>query len=332
MSIFEALDKFQKIIKILQVLILSILLYIIIISHKNYKYCFNCSKIKKIYSKCFKCPNSILFNRIYIESKENTLNEIIKYHKSISRFGDGEYKIIFGKNIRFQKYNKNLSKRLLEVLNSNAKNLLIGIYVPYKKKKLSLYTNKEVAYWTGWLSKYKFNLLKILNKKKYYSADITRFYYKYKDKSGFSKYIAKLKKIWEGRDILIVEGEKTRFGLGNDLINNTKSIKRIICPTKNAFTIYDKLLVAILKVDINNLILISLGPTATVLAYDLTKLGYQAVDIGHADIMYELYLRNSTKMIRIPYKYVNEYKNRNKYKVENVTNKDYYNQIINKVF
>ena len=89
---------------------------------------------------------------------------------------------------------------------------------------------------------------------------------------------------------------------------------------------------AILKVDINNLILISLGPTATVLAYDLTKLGYQAVDIGHADIMYELYLRNSTKMIRIPYKYVNEYKNRNKYKVENVTNKDYYNQIINKVF
>ena len=27
--------------------------------------------------------------------------------------------------------------------------------------------------------------------------------------------------------------------------------------------------------------LLALGPTATVLAYDLSKLGYQAIDIGH---------------------------------------------------
>ena len=55
------------------------------------------------------------------------------------------------------------------------------------------------------------------------------------------------------------------------------------------------------------MVLISLGPTASVLTCDLSKYGYQAVDFGHSDIMYELYLRNATKMIQIPHKFVNEY-------------------------
>ena len=63
------------------------------------------------------------------------------------------------------------------------------------------------------------------------------FYHKFKDKSHVPKHIKKLKKIWEGRDILIVEGEKSRIGIGNDLFNNTKSIKRIICPAKHAFRV-----------------------------------------------------------------------------------------------
>lgn len=33
--------------------------------------------------------------------------------------------------------------------------------------------------------------------------------------------------------------------------------------------------------------MISLGPTATVLAYDLFKAGYQAIDFGHVDVEYE---------------------------------------------
>ena len=49
----------------------------------------------------------------------------------------------------------------------------------------------------------------------------------------------------------------------------------------------------------NKLILIALGPTATVLSYDLNKLGYQAIDIGHADIEYEWYLRKAKKKIPI---------------------------------
>ena len=114
-----------------------------------------------------------------------------------------------------------------------------------------------------------------------------------------------MRKIWGGRDIIIVEGDKSRLGYGNDFFNNSKSIKRIICPNFNAFNSYDKILNSVLKISKDKLILIALGPTATVLAYDLTKYGYQAIDIGHSDIEYEYYLRNSTpsNMMKIKHKY-----------------------------
>ena len=173
--------------------------------------------------------------------------------------------------------------------------------------------------------------MKLLDKnKKYYSSDITRFYSRYKNKSHVPEFIKKLKKIWEKRDIIIVEGDKSRVGIGNDLFNNTKSIKRIICPAKHAFGVYNRILNSVLKVSKDNLILIALGPTASVLACDLSKKGYQAVDIGHADIQYELYLRNATKNVRIKYKFFNEYnEGRN---VENIEDENYFKQIIDKIY
>ena len=97
------------------------------------------------------------------------------------------------------------------------------------------------------------------------------------------------------------------MGIGNDLFADTKSIKRILAPSKNAFSKYDEILNVVKKnISKDKLILIALGPTATVLAYDLFKLGYQAIDIGHIDIEYEWYLRGATEKIKIPNKFVNE--------------------------
>jgi glycosyltransferase family protein len=320
-------------IKLLININLFIFLNKIFIFLTKYKYCSQCiEKLAKLNLNCSLCPNKIVFKNLKIVSTEKTLNEIIKYKKSISRLGDGEYHIIFGQNITFERYNNILSKRLSEVLNSNEKNLLVGLFFPYKKKQLDLYRDSVVKYWREWLYKNKYRLLNILNKnKKYYSSDITRFYTNFKDKSGVPKYIKKFKKIWEKRNILIVEGEKSRLGIGNDLFNNAKSIKRIICPNKYAFKVYDKILNSVKKVDKGNLILIALGPTATILAYDLSKLGYQAIDIGHADIQYELYLRNASTFIQIPKKYVNEFNFGRNEDVGNITDIIYYKQIIDNI-
>ena len=128
-----------------------------------------------------------------------------------------------------------------------------------------------------------------------------------KSKRTVPKYIKRLKKIWDKRDVVIIEGDKSRLGVGNDLFNNMKSIQRIICPAFNAFNYYENIINAVkTKVSRDKLILIALGPTATALAYDLYKLGYQALDVGHVDIEYEWYLRKAQKKINIKNKFVNE--------------------------
>ena len=78
------------------------------------------------------------------------------------------------------------------------------------------------------------------------------------------------------------------------------------------------------------MILISLGPTATILTYDILKLGNQIIDFGHFDIQYEYYLRNATKKIKIPKKYVAEVKD-GSVNISSVNDKEYYKQIIYKI-
>ena len=265
-----------------------------------------------------------------IETKEKTLREIIVNNKSISRFGDGEYRIIYGENTAFQKYDKNLSQRLLEVLKSNEKNLLIGINIPYRKKDLDERSESSKSFWYGYFASNKLKIARFINKKRiYYSSMISRFYSVYKDKTKCFEYIKTLKKIWDKRDILIIEGEKTRVGIGNDLLNNSNSIKRIICPTYHAFSVYEKIISAVKNFDKNILILIALGQTATVLAFDLYKLNYQVIDIGHFDIEYELYLRKAKTIMKIPYKFVLEAGGTKN--ISNISDINYYNQIAYKI-
>lgn len=98
------------------------------------------------------------------------------------------------------------------------------------------------------------------------------------------------------------------MGVGNDLFAEAASIKRILCPATNAWEQYDKILSTILELNLDQdtLYILALGPTATVLAYDLTQYGFQALDLGHIDIQYEYSLRNTKEKIAIEGKYVNE--------------------------
>ena len=296
----------------------------------NNEYCDKCLKKKKFFKKCKKCSAKQILKGLQIVSPEETLNELINNNKSISRFGDGEFNLIFGNNIGFQKANKILSKRLKKILESNEDGLLIGLPNSLNFEYLDKFNDISKNYWLKYIDKNKFKLRLFKKDKIYYSSFITRFYIAYKDKSGVSKYIKKLKKIWNKKDILIIEGEKSRLGIGNDLFNNTNSITRIICPIKNAFNLYDKILKEALKVNKNKLILLAIGPTSTVLAYDLYKAGYQVIDIGHVDIEYEWYLRNVTTKVKIEGKYVNEIKTGIN-DIIDIKDKVYFNQIIAKI-
>ncbi len=140
-------------------------------------------------------------------------------------------------------------------------------------------------------------------------TQLSRFYIIYSDKATSKRQLQLLRQIWNDRDIVIVEGAQSRTGIGNDLYDNARSIGRVIGYATDAFSHYDEMLEAIVNhVDKDKLILLSYGPTATILAYDLAKLGYQAIDIGHLDIEYEWFRQGATDNVAIQGKFTNEAK------------------------
>ena len=243
-----------------------------------------------------------------IISEEETVNLLVSKKKSLSRFGDGEFKWLLNIHQKsFQKQNEKLMMRLREILMSDNKNVIIAI--PDSINYLDNHTFDSKRYWAKFYSKYLNKIRKYLNFNYAYSnANISRPYmcYKNKDENIMRHKFDNIKKIWNKKDILIVEGELTKLGVGNDLFENANSIKRIICPNCNAFDIYDDILSVTKKYGKNKVILIALGPTATVLSYDLGVDNYQAIDIGHTDIEYMWYINKSYKKVAVNGKFVNE--------------------------
>ena len=118
---------------------------------------------------------------------------------------------------------------------------------------------------------------------------MTRFYVENIDKDR-DDYVVRLKKLWQDKRILIVEGKKSRLGMGNDLFMTAAEVKRLLCPSVNAFVRYPEILAAVNKLINTNsfdLVICALGPTATVLCFDIAD-KIQALDLGHIDIEYEL--------------------------------------------
>ena len=66
-----------------------------------------------------------------------------------------------------------------------------------------------------------------------------------------------------------------------------QSVNFIYGPKAHAFREYERILQEALKQPKDRLMIVVLGPTATILAYDLAKSGYQALDIGHLGKAYD---------------------------------------------
>jgi len=266
-----------------------------------------------------------------IISNEETLELLINTNKSLVRYGDGEFHILGeSEDIGFQQLDKDLSRRLKEILISNNPNcavaLPIGLYSVRGFNAVGNYFWKQfvVFHYRKYINYLNFN-------KTYCSANVTRPYMDFIDHSKTLLYFDRMKDLWKDKKVLIVEGEMSRLGVGNDLFSKAKLIHRIVTLPQNAYQLYSELLNACTKI-INNydLVLISLGPTATVLTYDLCEFGVQVVDIGHIDLEYEWFLKGVTEKVEIEGKHVNELS----YKVdfEESVNPLYLQQIIHKVF
>jgi len=209
-----------------------------------------------------------------------TLKKSLHENVSIIRFGDEVIDMTLGIRLYFndwrQKYEKNLSKRLKEILQTREKNILLcfnpELILKNKKAFKDLGIKNEHQFWTH----SKVYLKKYLQEDQIYGRALT-FHPRYNKSLNIAEIIFHLKK----KHLIIVTSNTERF-------NNAQlgiTTHYIEAPSSDAWSKYETLLKQTLsaakKTKKNEtLVLSSMGPAAKVLIYDLNKLGYTGWDTG----------------------------------------------------
>lgn len=243
---------------------------------------------------------------IRVKPISQSLDYILEHSCSVARFGDGEMDIIAGHSIPYQDYDPQLASELKEILGLESnQHFMVCLSDVFENRER--YTDACNHFWEGHLQHYQDYYRQICKAPWYGSTFISRPYIDLADKSVSAGYFQNLKQIWIDKDILIVEGKTSRSGVGNDLFQEAKSIQRIICPSKNAYSQIEDILAAIQTYGQDKLVLLMLGPTAKVLAYRLSKTGMQAIDIGHIDSEYEWFTMQAQTKIKLQHKHTAEH-------------------------
>lgn len=260
---------------------------------------------------------------------KDAIDKIVNNGCSMIRFGDGEFQLMAGFDRPvFQRCEEKLSEGLKKAIQYKHDKLLIGIaknygeldeYAEHYADGIREYMSERVR---------NFHRSVLTDDRVYYDAYMFKCYLPYKDKESTEERFNLVKRIWEKRDVILIEGEYTRTGQGNDLLDNAKSVKRLLAPSKNAFSAYEQILQEALKLPKDALILMALGPAGKVLAIDLIEAGYQVVDIGQIDTSYECYKVGKGIEVPILNKNVSYMSHM---QICEIDDKKYFNQIIGKI-
>lgn len=263
-------------------------------------------------------------------SIDETLDTLISNDNlSIIRFGDGEFLYLIDKlNLPFQEYDEKLASTLKTILKNENPNILVGL--PNAYHSLHEISKSSRLFWRAQISWIYPRLRNHINIETHYAnASITRLYYEFESKDLSSERFAKFKQLWDGENVVLIEGEKSRFGVGNDLLSSAASVKRILGPMHHAYRRFKELIECTCNYSKSNLILIAMGPCAKALAYVLVSKGYRVIDVGNLDIEYEWFLNKADKKTKIQGKYTSEAKGGRI--VEDIEDSVYKSQIVKKV-
>lgn len=256
-----------------------------------------------------------------ILTQVETVDYILKHHCNIARYGDGEFSMMLKRreNIGFQKVNEALSAELLDVFIHPNKNVLVCIPRLFDWKDRIFLNRTGRRFWSRYLKRQTQDFYDLMRTHSFYGdTEISRPYIDHlkfgPNRKRSQQLFDKVRQLWEGKRVLLLEGELTRFGVGNTLLDNTTDVGRILCPATNCWSVVDEIENTAQKVAQNyDLILMALGPTATILANRFAPKGIWALDIGHLDIEYEWFKMGVWRKTHVAGKFVNEVREGDEY-------------------
>ena len=236
---------------------------------------FNFEEIRELFKFYDNYPKNIL-------SVDETIDYIIKNKVSVSRIGDGEELLhnILGYKCKYIE----LKEKLINIMkNGSNKNCLVCInsFIPANSDATVFTRNVHSYYWPNVVKFEKFKNLKFDNENMYGDAYSFLFYFKDNDTEKIrEEKKRKIRQIWQNKKVLFVVNEHSAIISDKTEFNDVKEKSYIFIPSHDAYSEYYKIFNEIKKYDKDWLIYIEAGACATVLAYELSSFGYQALDIG----------------------------------------------------
>lgn len=205
-----------------------------------------------------------------------TLDAIAKESLSFARFGDGELRNMFRPefSIYFQRNSANLADDLKSAMAAEgASNLLVGL-----PNVFADHLHWNVVFHELWWDMKPF----VDALPRFGNLHVTR-------PVAFQAHghdlVDAWRQVWAGRDALIATGRGSRFDLAPELFDNLKSSRFEYSLPTDAYSDLDRVEEAVLDAP-EDLVLISLGPSGSVLAHRLARAGKQALDLGHLSSSY----------------------------------------------
>ncbi len=229
-----------------------------------------------------------------IQSVEESIATLITNKKaSFCRFGDGEIQLLKGIDISFQKASLALTERLKEILSSKDEDIFIAIpRVLYASKQNILPYARN--FWRENGQAFRNELEKYIDfNHTYYATELTQATSLF-ESYDVKAYFEKIAKIWQDQAITIVCGETVFQHIEYNIFDVAQSVDYVFAPSLNAFDVYESLLERCRAIPQHHVIILILGPTAKVLAYDLAKQGFRALDLGHIAKSYDWYRKQKS--------------------------------------
>lgn len=184
-----------------------------------------------------------------------TLGLVLAGH-SLARYGDGEINLALGHDIPCQRWSATLQKRLQGIL-KDSRECLVGL------PNIRSETPKS-AFWNKYLTL----AAPLLAERPYVSSFVSR-----PDSAPWidtPEFWDALASLWHGKDVTLVRSTSAKALQPDDLVG-ALSVRDVIAQKTNAFSQYDDILDEIGRP--TGVVLLCLGPTATVLAVDLCRMG-----------------------------------------------------------
>lgn len=222
----------------------------------------------------------------HIMSLDETVDAMLR-GVTLCRYGDAEFDVgaALNSNDPYQRPSERLTQRLKEIIHTPSSDSLLICIPPFNSKHNNKpWFYKGLNFWQWYWMKRWDSLKPMFSQKTYGNSFVSR------DAVFYEVPLEKIKKAWEGRDVVFVVSQAGNFIMDERIFDNIKSAEFVYVKPTHAFDEYDRVLEESLRFPKDRLFFIAAGPTATVLAFDLHKQGYQALDMGHMSYCYAEYL------------------------------------------